>query len=65
MIERITGLLETLREEHYECDDPYYSCQLLWPDGHLGDMKSQGCTCGADRKNKTIDEIEELLGWLV
>jgi hypothetical protein len=61
--ERILKLLGGLKTEHY-----YFNSAALCrahprykPDHRDGDSDPMTCTCGADRKNKTIDEIIELI----
>ncbi len=44
--ERLRAALKSLRMQHAECPDPWYSCRP----SSLG-----GCTCGADSKNAIID----------
>ena len=54
--------LEKLRSNHYSCEDEWYSCpksEDYIP--HNGIMPKSECDCGADMKNKIIDDIIKYL----
>lgn len=49
--------LESLKEEHYICEDCWYSCPKS-EEGCCDEQYSKDvCTCGADNRNSKIDLI--------
>jgi hypothetical protein len=64
-MESLIKHLEGLRQPHYECLDDWESC----PKTERGSVNSWTngieCNCGADEKNKTIDEAIELIKKLI
>jgi len=59
--ERLLDSLEKLSvlamEEHYYCDDSWYSCPLA-PDGCSNDNEDKGkCTCGATEHNIEVTAL--------
>ena len=51
--------LESLKAEHYYCDDSWYSCPLA-PAGCANDsIPEDECTCGALDQHKRIDKLIE------
>ena len=47
--------IESLRLNHYECEDSWYSCPLS--EGGCCDDTRTGCHCSAEAHNRTLDEI--------
>lgn len=58
--ETIKKLLQLAKREHYYCEDCWYTCPKH-PEGCCNDDIGDECNCGADRKNKEIEELELLL----
>lgn len=52
-------IAETLRRDHFECEEPWYSCPKH--EGYTGFNKGKTCTCGADKQN---EQVERLIGLL-
>jgi hypothetical protein len=52
--EMIAELIRKLKEDHYRCGDDFHSCPLS---GKCENDQAEGCTCGADEKNKKLEEI--------
>ena len=48
--------LETLRRQHYYCDDCWYSCPKA-EDGCCDESQGGECNCGADEHNARLDRI--------
>ena len=49
------------RRDHYECEDPWYSCPQS-PDGCFNDDAGDDCNCGTDALNAAVEEILKALG---
>lgn len=47
------ALMDLRHTQHYECEDPWYSCPLS-PDGCANEQQV-GCTCGTEAHNNRID----------
>ncbi len=52
------------RERHYYCEDRWFSCPMD-PDGCANESQPQICTCGADKVNAYLDELDEKLQRIV
>jgi hypothetical protein len=53
--------IESLKRQHYYCEDPWYSCPLA-PDGCANkEYKENECNCGAEEQHKKVDAIIEYL----
>jgi hypothetical protein len=50
----LRALIESLRREHYDCEDCWYSCPKS--EGGCCDDAQTGCTCGADAHNARVNE---------
>lgn len=65
VLEKLPGM----RREHDRCEDPFYSCLKLrcgdpgdWVSCEEGEVNDANpCTCGADKHNAKLDELERLL----
>ncbi len=63
LLSRIGDALPTLRREHCECDDAYYSCPVaVWEvrveeDNYTPEPPRPRCSCGADEHNAKIDVL--------
>lgn len=57
LLRRALNALKVARREHFSNDeDPWYSCPKS-PEGTTNDSKGDGCDCGADRINDSIDPV--------
>lgn len=59
----IEALRDLAIQNHYECDDRWYSCPSS-PEGSADDSKT-GCTCGALKHNVKVQELSVKLARLV
>ena len=48
--------LESLRRDHYECEDPWFSCPKS-NEGCSDPSRGDVCTCGAEDHNAKLDAI--------
>lgn len=63
-IQRLREILESLRiDNHYECEDCFYSCPKLGED-YCG-ISDDECTCGMDENNAKIEEALAILDSMV
>ncbi len=51
--------LKGLKQEHYECEDEWYSCPLS--ESGCADDRQTKCTCGAEDHNAAVDD---LISWI-
>jgi hypothetical protein len=59
-LQEVTDFLESLKRNHYYCEDSWYSCPLA-PEGCADKDWPEACNCGANIHNERIDEfIKEL-----
>lgn len=49
--------LEDLKINHYECPDPFYSCSIIETEW----ISSGICDCGAEKHNKKVDNLIEVI----
>ena len=57
LLKRCEEYLVKNKAHHYYCEDSwYYSCHKA-EDGCCDDSQGDGCTCGADDKNKEINDL--------
>lgn len=55
-VTRLREFIKSMRiNEHYECEDPWYSCPKH--PGYRGGDDRTHCSCGMDRTNAEIDKV--------
>lgn len=54
---KIYAMLQALKQQHYSCDDGWYSCPKS-PDGCANDEAGSDCTCGVDDVNARIAAVQ-------
>lgn len=52
--------LNSLKRQHSQCEDPWYSCPKN-PEGCANEGQGSQCNCGADKHNQTIDNVVDRL----